>query len=81
MLPLQVGGSSASGVQGADRPAPVVDSRGSQVAGSPNPVETDSVQVEPVHEDLGERVQAKPRTRPVAPSAKEVAEHEVTHYP
>ena len=83
MLPLQVGGSNSGGMQGAGDPARVASSDGSQGAGGPVLVDDDSVQkhVEPVQEDLGEKVQAKPRTRPVAPSANNVAEHEVSHYP
>ena len=68
LLPLQVGGSSSSGEQG-------------NIVVTDNPAVMDSVQGEPVREDLGERVQTRARMRPVAPSAKEVAEHEVTHYP
>ena len=65
LLPLQVGGSSSSGEQGR------VD----------DPEATDSMPNEPVREELGERVEAKAKIRPVAPSAKEIAEHEVSHYP
>ena len=62
-------------MQGAGDTALVANQSVSQGAGDTAPMAADSVQGQgdPGQEDLGEKVQAKSRTRPVAPSAKEVA--------
>ena len=65
LLPLQVGGASSSG----DRDC-------STVTGSTaNIVADESVP------EQGERFDGRTKVRPILPSANEIAEHEVTHYP
>ena len=84
MMPLFVGGATASGVN---------DSAASQGAGAPASAGTAQRAVgldagapalahaPTVSDEMGEKADAKVKRRPYTPSPKEVEEHEATHYP
>ena len=95
MMPLFVGGGSASGgAAGVDAGAPALADAVRQAAGrdagAPAPAERQAkAEARPlapfkagdISDEMGEKADAKVKRRPAAPTPREIEEHEASHYP
>ena len=95
MMPLFVGGGSASGgAAGVDAGAPALADAVRQAAGrdagAPAPAERQAkaearplapFKAKDISDEMGEKADAKVKRRPAAPTPREIEEHEASHYP